>query len=229
MSRAAVTRKIYKTLGTVFVVALILAISAEGPEWLDRLKEILDTNISYGLYLAMMAVLPIFGFPASLFLLLGGARFGFGWSFLAMAITFPAHLLAIYLVAHSFLRPRVEAFLNRRHHSLPRIPRHRQVLYTTLMAAIPSLPYPVKNYLLALGGVPLRTLYKFALPIHLVVGAAFIMLGKLAMSFNITLFLVLIAAIGLGGLMLGRLRKSMEVVEKKTESDTNPETRLVED
>ena len=79
MSKAAVTRKIYKTLGTAFIVALILAISAEGPEWLDRLKEILDNHISYGLYLAMMAVLPIFGFPASLFLLLGGARFGFGW------------------------------------------------------------------------------------------------------------------------------------------------------
>jgi uncharacterized membrane protein YdjX (TVP38/TMEM64 family) len=210
VSKGASNKKTLLLLGAAAVLLSALGISAGGLDWLDRLKEGLDRNLPYGLFLGLMAVLPVLGFPISAFLILGGVRFGIGLGLLAMAVTFPFHLLAVYLITHSLLRRRLESFLNRYDYRMPRIPPNRAVLYTSLLVGIPSLPYAVKNYLLALGGVPGRLYFALALPIHLIVGVPFVILGKSMISLNVALSLLVVGIIVVGNLVMNRIRKSME-------------------
>ena len=197
--------KMLKPIGFALAVATVVALLAAQPGWGDPLRAGLEQNLSFGAFLALMTVLPVVGFPISAFLILGGIRFGIGWGLLAMVITFPIHLLAVDRVTRSVLRPRLEAFLRRRGYSLPGIPPHRRVLYTSIFTAVPSLPYAIKNYLLVLGGVPRRLCFGLVLPIHLAVGAPFVILGESVISLNAALSLVLVGLILLGQLAVGCL------------------------
>ena len=129
-------------VGTILLVALALMMLQ--PEWIRSLKDWLS-GLSFGPFLALMVVLPVFGFPISLFLILGGIRFGIGWGLLSMGVSFPLHMAAVYLLTRSLLRPRLESFLERRDYRMPEIPSRRAGLYTSLFVAVPSLPYIVKN------------------------------------------------------------------------------------
>jgi glycosyltransferase involved in cell wall biosynthesis len=102
--------KAWKPIGAAVVVLVALGIFAARMEWAASLKDVLDKNVPYGPFLGLMAVLPVFGFPISAFLVLGGIRFGIGRGILAMVITMPFHLLAVYFLT-LWLRPRVESFL----------------------------------------------------------------------------------------------------------------------
>jgi uncharacterized membrane protein YdjX (TVP38/TMEM64 family) len=197
-------------MGFALAVIGIVALLASHPEWMDPLRAGLERNLSFGAFLALMTVLPVVGVPVSAFLVLGGVRFGTGWSLLAMAITFPIHLLAVDWVTRSVLRPRLQRFLSRRGYRLPEIPPHRRVLYTSIFTAVPSLPYAIKNYLLVLGGISRRLCFGLVLPIHLAAGVPFVVLGESVISLNAALALVLVALILLGQIAVGRLGKRVE-------------------
>lgn len=215
--------KVFNIIGAAAILFTALALLSVRPEWVDPMRLNLDRNLSFGLFLALMAVLPVFGFPISAFLILGGLRFGIGLGLVAMLITFPLHLLVVSLVTRSFLRPRIEAMLNRRLHSLPKIPARRAILYTSLFVAVPSLPYAVKNYLLLLGGLSPRLCYGLALPVHLVVGAPFVLLGESVISINIGLSLTIAALVLIGqGLMHSLGRRLAGNPKARDESNASP-------
>lgn len=198
-------KKGIKLLGLVVLILLVLGVSIWNQDVLGRLKQGVDENLSFGLYLGLMAFLPIFGFPISVFLILGGVRFGIAMGLLAMGVTFPVHLAVVYFTTHSYFRPRLEALLARYGYSLPKIPSHREVLYTSLFVGVPSLPYAVKNYLLALAGIPWKLYFGLCLPIHWVAGAPFVILGESVVSLNMGVSLALVGAIVLGNLLFRRL------------------------
>lgn len=75
---------------------------------------------------------------------------------------------------------------------------------------MPSLPYAIKNYLLVLGGVPRRLCFGLVLPIHLAVGAPFVILGESVISLNAALSLVLVGLILLGRLAVGCVGRRVE-------------------
>jgi uncharacterized membrane protein YdjX (TVP38/TMEM64 family) len=128
----------------------------------------------------LMALLPIVGFPISIVYLIAGARFGVLGGGLVVALVTACHLAGTHLVARSFLRGPIERFVERRHKKLPAIPEDEQVAVSVVVALVPGLPYFVRNCLLALSGVRLRTYFWTCLPIYLARSYVTIMLGDLS-------------------------------------------------
>ena len=112
-------------------------------------------------FLVLFLVLPLAGFPISVFLVLAGIRFGF-WGGLAVsgAAVF-CHNFAAYRLTHGLFRTRLRAFLERAGYAIPPIDGKHRVRFTMWFAAIHGPPYFAKLYALALTDIPFRT-YFFA-------------------------------------------------------------------
>lgn len=112
---------------------------------------------------AAVALLPLVGFPVSVMHAVAGARFG-----LAVAIPLVALALVLQLLASYGLVRLAPGFFARRLAPLrARLPRtaHRPLTLFTLL--LPGAPFFAQNYVLPLVGVPFRTFFFIAFPLHL--------------------------------------------------------------
>ncbi|QYM78437.1 VTT domain-containing protein [Horticoccus luteus] len=134
------------------------------------------------LLLVLFCLLPLTGFSITVFYLVIGARFGplVGGAFVAGATA--VHLLGSHLIARSFLRGPLERFLARRHRHLPHIPEGENAGIALMGALVPGPPYFVRNYLLALSGVPLRIYFWICLPVYVARSYVALCVGDLADS-----------------------------------------------
>jgi uncharacterized membrane protein YdjX (TVP38/TMEM64 family) len=149
------------------------------------------------LFVGLMAALPSFGFPMSVFLVLVGVKFGIGGGIAVTALILPVQMAISFLVTKSLLRPKIEGILRRRGYRMPRIPDNRRALFTALFVGIPGLPYAMKNYLLALTRIPFRYYLGIGWPVHLAVTTPFVGLGGSTVEMNL-----LLAAL-FGGILVG--------------------------
>src|SRR5690606_37417341 len=132
-----------------------------------------------GAVIPLMAVLPVAGFPIAVVYLVAGARFGPLLRGGVVAAVTAFHLLATYAVARSFLRGPIERFVQRRHRKLPEIPPDEHAAVALIVGLVPGVPYFVRNYLLALSGLRLRTYFWVCLPIYVARSFVAILLGDL--------------------------------------------------
>lgn len=146
---------------------------------LAMLREWVD-GLSLVAVLPLMAVLPVIGFPVAAVYLVAGARLGPLWGGVAVAGATAVHLVLTYLIVRSFLRGPLERFIAKRHFRLPEIPADEQVAVALVAALAPGIPYVVRNYLLALGGVRLRVLLWVCLPVYVARSYVTILLGDLS-------------------------------------------------
>ncbi|MEO6035434.1 MAG: hypothetical protein ABIQ35_09285 [Verrucomicrobiota bacterium] len=116
--------------------------------------------------LLLVAILPIFGFSVALCYVIIGARFGVGWGLVVIALATVVHLLGSHWIANSFLRTRIEAFIARKKYKLPHVPDGENASISLMTSIIPGLPYVVRNYLLALAGIPLKTYFWVCWPVY---------------------------------------------------------------
>jgi uncharacterized membrane protein YdjX (TVP38/TMEM64 family) len=154
-------------------------------DWVDTLNPIA--------VLPLMALLPIAGFPISVVYLVAGARFGPLWGGAVVALATACHFIGTHAVARSFLRAPIERFVERRHKKLPEIPQDEQIAVSVVAALVPGLPYFMRNYLLALSGIPLRVYFWTCLPIYVARSYVTIMLGDLSGDPTRRGFIVLVA------------------------------------
>ncbi len=128
----------------------------------------------------LMALLPVAGFPIAVVYLIAGARFGplLGGAIVAGVTAF--HLVATHFVARSFLRGPIQRFVERRHKKLPEIPEDEHAAVALIVALLPGLPYFLRNYLLALSGIRLRTYFLVCLPVYVARSYVTILLGDLS-------------------------------------------------
>ena len=150
--------------------------------------------------LPLMAVLPVAGFPITVVYLFAGARFGPGWGGLVVAGVTVMHLLGTYAIAGSFLRAPMRRFIERRHLHMPEIPEDEQIAVCVIAALVPGLPYVVRNYLLALGGVKLRYVMLVVLPIYVARSYVTILLGDMGSDPSAEKLFILL---GIDGLKAG--------------------------
>jgi uncharacterized membrane protein YdjX (TVP38/TMEM64 family) len=170
------------------------------------LTEFLDKEIPALLFVPLMFILPAVGFPISIFLILAGIKFGLTTGLVLMACSFPVHMIVSYLVAHSFFRGRLVSLLNKYGYELPQVRSHWSGWFTIVFMGIPGIPYAPKNYILALAGVPFSQFMGLGLPIHMILGAPFVVLGVSSVQANPLFFIGAIAAVGLGYLLFLKLR-----------------------
>lgn len=157
-------------------------------------------HASLPLFLALLALLPVTGFPLSLLLVVAGARLGIFWGIVALALTTPIHLLLTWLMSRALERWLVP-MLQRRGHRLPRIPENKKTLWVAMFSLVPGLSYAVKNLTLTLGGTSLGLLMGVAWPVQVVQGVPLVLVGGSVATGNLTplfvgVFLLLLAVVG---------------------------------
>lgn len=128
------------------------------------------------LFVFLFAVLPVVGFPVTVFLVLIGAKFGYYLGTLIMFLCIPVHLLASLFVAKAFVRPFINYFIKERY-TIPIVPEHHAARFSFVFMAIPGLSYAMKNYILSLSGVPLRYYFLFGVLVNGVLGVPMIVAG----------------------------------------------------
>ncbi len=172
-----------------------------------------ETLIAYGKglpvgwFMAAFLLLPLAGFPISVFLLLAGIRFGLGGGMAVSAAALAFHHLVAFPLAHGSFRGPVRDRLERAGHAIPPIdPKHR-VWFTVLFAAIHGPPYTAKLYLLALTDVPFRIFFWAGAPVYLAFCLIPVGAGTALKEFNPTwiyLIVSLSAVLLLAGFWLRR-------------------------
>lgn len=111
---------------------------------------------------AAVALLPLVGFPVSVLHAVAGARFGLELAIPLVALALVLQLLASYglvWLAPNFFAKRLGALRQR----LPRAAHRPLTLFTLLL---PGAPFFAQNYVLSLVGVPFRTFFLIAFPLH---------------------------------------------------------------
>ncbi len=163
---------------TVMVAAgVCVALYYSGFDWqrIPRAMEKLNTAV----LLALAATLPLAGFPISLVYLSLGARFGPLAGLAVVTVVTAAHLVATHWIARSFLRKRLTAFIEDRGHKVPQVPKGDNTAVALIVMLAPGVPYFIRNYVLALSGIPLRIYFCVALPVHLLRSFVVLFLGDL--------------------------------------------------
>ncbi len=161
--------------------------------------------------LILVSVLPLLGFSIGITYLVLGAVFG-GWLGLAVVAGITAiHLVGSHWIARSFLRGPLERYLKRRKKHLPELPAGEEWSVALMTALVPGLPYFVRNYLLALSGIPLRTYFWICWPVYVVRSILVIFLGDFSGDFSAqragVLGAVLVVKVAICAYLIHRLRK----------------------
>lgn len=190
-------------LGAVGLIILYTDLSwSMVTDWIDRVNPVAA--------LPLMAFLPIAGFPIAVVYLFAGARFGPLWGGVVVAIVTAIHLLGTHLVARSFLRAPLQRWIEKKQKRLPQIPEDEQVAVCVIAALVPGLPYFVRNYLLALGGVKLKYLFLVMLPMYVARSYVTILLGDMGNDPTRQKLFILLAVdvlkVGICALVIWRLR-----------------------
>lgn len=105
-----------------------------------------DRQIRPGLFIVLMLLLPLAGFPISAFLLAVGIKFGPYEGFAITSVIIGVHLIVTFLLTHSLLRPYLLKMMAQTRYELPQIHTHRQLVFAMIFMAIPALPYTVKIF-----------------------------------------------------------------------------------
>jgi uncharacterized membrane protein YdjX (TVP38/TMEM64 family) len=141
----------------------------------------------------LLAVLPILGFPLSVLQIIVGVKFGFWAGMSLTAAAMSVHLLGAHWVGSGFLKEPVSRLLSRTRFRLPQVRGNEQSVLGFLVPLLPG-SYTVKNYLMVLGGVSLRTLLCICLPVYAVRASSGIFLGDI--SGNLTPWLIALLVVG---------------------------------
>jgi len=184
---------------TAIGAVLVLGLAGWGIYWaiqnnyFEQAVSMIDENTPPALFIGLMVVLPLVGFPISVFLIMAGIKFGALYAILLWIIVLPAHTLISYHLARALRGPLERLLTEKFGYSIPRVPEQREALFSFLFLAVPGIPYAAKNYLLPLAGIPFKYCVLMNTVVQLCLGLPFIILGKSATDMNLTWFL---AALG---------------------------------
>lgn len=174
---------------------------------LQKLINAINTELSAPLFIGLMIVLPILGFPISILLAVNGIKFGITFAIVLWLIVLPIHTFIGY-AASRYFRPVLIKLLNTRlNWSIPAVPQHHEAMFSFVFLAIPGIPYAGKNYLLPLAGVSLRYCVIMNCIVQGALGLPFILLGKSGASMDSTLFSIALVVFILFYLLLRWLKK----------------------
>jgi uncharacterized membrane protein YdjX (TVP38/TMEM64 family) len=132
-----------------------------------------ETIVAYGKelpagwFMAGFLVLPLTGFPFTVFLVLAGIRFGLGGGMATTAVAVIFHHFAAFRIAHGWFRDPVRRRLEHAGYAIPPIRAKHRAWFTALFAALHGPPYIAKLYLLALTDIPFRTYFWVGAPVYI--------------------------------------------------------------
>lgn len=147
-------------------------------------------RLNGGAAFALLVVLPLIGFPASLLHVAAGIRFGAVTGLALVSLSILLQLLASYALVHRW-RPFFEQarWLKKVRDRIPE-GAHAGVCVFTLL--LPGAPFAAVNYTLPLLGVPLRTFLLCAWPLHTLRSTVTVLFGDQSAHLTATRLAVLV-------------------------------------
>jgi uncharacterized membrane protein YdjX (TVP38/TMEM64 family) len=163
----------------------------------------------------------LFGAPISLFLLIVGIRFGFGWGafFTAGAITF--HHVATFKISRGLFRARLLRWCKKKSYTIPPLEPRRHALFAAVFAALHGPPYIAKLYLIALTDIPLRIYLLAGVPVYIVFALPLVAFGEAFLHLK-AVWLIGFATLVVGTLLLGRWAKGHSWAAPKVPGEEPP-------
>jgi uncharacterized membrane protein YdjX (TVP38/TMEM64 family) len=132
-------------------------------------------EIHGGTAFALLTVLPLVGFPASVLHVAAGIRFEAGLGLALVGASILLQLLASYGLVHAFRAAFARNEWIRRVRQ--RIPRGAHASLCVFAVMLPGAPYAAINYTLPLVGVPFWTYLLCCLPLHTLRATVTVFLG----------------------------------------------------
>ena len=148
-------------------------------------------RLDAGVAFALLVVLPLVGFPASILHVAAGIRFGTALGLVLVCLSIGLQLLGSYAIVR-FWRPRFERarWLKKLR---ARIPAGAHASVTVFTVLLPGAPDAAINYVLPLIGVPLRTFVLCAWPLHTLRSTVTVAFGDQSAHLTLTRLAVLLA------------------------------------
>ena len=140
-------------------------------------RDIVSEQTHAALFILLFLVLPLLGFPVTVFLLLLGVKFE---ALTAISVLFggvAVHVAVCFPAANTILRPVIQRVLRDSCYRLPQLPREGSVWPGILFMAIPGLSYIMKNYLLSLSGMPFRYYFPIGWLVQATMGVPLVLAG----------------------------------------------------
>ncbi len=137
-------------------------------------------RLNGGAAFALLVVLPLLGFPASVLHVAAGLRFGVEEGLMLVGISIGIQLLASYFIVWRF-----GDRIGRRFETLRRrIPRGAQPSVAVFAVLLPGAPFAAINYVLPLLGIRLRTYLACCWPLHTLRATVTVLLGGVIGQFT---------------------------------------------
>ncbi len=135
-------------------------------------------------FIVAFMILPLFGFPISVFLILSGVRFGLGGGMLVAGSVVTFHKLVAYHLVRRWFRDEVSRRLRAAGYAIPGIRANRQVAFTLMFNSVRGFPYFVKLYLLALTNISAWVYFGVGAPVHIVFCSFSVAVGAAAIRLD---------------------------------------------
>lgn len=181
----------------LFIILATIFFVLTEPALIRTLHEYLQYRVDPYLFLVLMLFLPIIGAPLSAFLVLVGMKFGIPKGLFFTALLMLIHMAITYFLVHSFLQNRILKLLKKLNlpDSFERKVASRWHLFFFML--VPGLPYAIKNFSLALSGLPLgpylmiNWLAQFGLSVPFIItGTAIIDLNPVIIASAVLLLII---------------------------------------
>jgi uncharacterized membrane protein YdjX (TVP38/TMEM64 family) len=137
-------------------------------------------------FMLAFLILPLLGFPLTVFLVLAGIHFGFAGGMAVTTVAVFFHNFAAYRLTHGLFRARMRGFLEKAGYAIPPIDVRHRVRFTALFSAIHGPPYIAKLYLLALTDIPFRIYFWVGAPIYVFFCAIPVAVGSAVTTMHVT-------------------------------------------
>jgi len=185
----------------ILIACALVALLAWKTDPVRWVQVLINRETNPILFIGLMTLLPVVGFPMTVFLILVGLKFGTMWGMLITALTMPVHMALSYILARTLFREFLQQLLRKRGYSLPEITSRRALTGVFIFLFLPGLSYALKNYLLAITDIRLRHYLAVNFCAQGVVTLPVAGLGGAAAASNpmaIAIFVAVIAMIALG-------------------------------
>lgn len=160
-------------------------------------------------YFTAMGLLPLLGIPMIGFYLLSASLYTPHLAILGSLYAILLNLLTSYAIGR-FGRRWIRRLMARTGRRIPQIAPRHYVWMTAAVRVAPGAPLMVQNYLLVLAGVPLPVFVLVSLPLELLIGAGYVLLGRSLFTGNWKMLLLAVVVVLAAVWVFRFLRKRSE-------------------
>ena len=219
-------KKIKITIAALLVAGVAaVGYFAVSHDLIPRAIALINENTPVPLFIALMIILPIIGVPITPFLLVLGIKFGLARGILLMVLIMPVHMIISFALTR-IAGDLVLGLLSRGSYTIPRVPADKQIRFSFVVAAVPLLPYAVKNFLMPLAGIPFRLYLAMNWSCQTVLALPAVVLGSSVANLNPWMFILALVGMAILYLVISWIERTYGRQMKLKDGQANNTTTI---